>query len=259
MPAPHDVSTLHSFLGSVQFYAKLLPPTFAPVAEPLYYLISKGQWWAWGTEEEAAFRRLKELLSAADVLAHFDPSPPFGVACDASVAGIGTTLFHCNSGGSERPIASISKTLTGSQRNYSQIQKEALAIIYALKKFFHNLYGRKFILVTDHRPLVAMFGPNKPTPALAANRLSQWALFLRQFNTIEYCKTSEHSNADVLIRLPVGEDPVFDRDESTDDVDTICTTEALSLQVEPTDSGTLRKESSRDPTLTKVMRFTREG
>jgi len=66
-----------------------------------------------------------------------------------------------------------------------------------------------------------MFGPNKSTPALAANRLSRWALFLRQFNyTIEYRKTSEHSNADVLSRLPVGEDPVFDQDESTDDVDT---------------------------------------
>jgi len=70
-----------------------------------------------------------------------------------------------------------------------------------------------------------MFGPNKPTPALAANRLSRWALFLRQFNyTIEYHKTSEHSNADVLSRLPVGEDPVFDKDESTDDVDIVCIT-----------------------------------
>jgi len=105
-----------------------------------------------------------------------------------------------------------------------------------------------------------MFGPNKPTLALAANRLSRWALFIRQFNyTIESHKTSEHSNADGLRRLPVGEDPVFDWDESTDHVDTVCTIETLSLQVEPTDSGTLRKESSRDPTFTKVMRFTREG
>ena len=87
-----------------------------------------------------------------------------------------------------------------------------------------------------------------------------WALFLRQFSyTIEYRKTLDHSNADVLSRLPVGEDPNFDKDESTDDVDTVCIIKTLSLQVRPTDSGTLRKESSRDPTLTKVMRFTREG
>jgi len=74
------------------------------------------------------------------VLAHFDPSLPLGVACDASAVGIGTTLFHRYSDGSERPIAKISKMLTASQRNYSQIQKEALAIIYALKKFFQYLY-----------------------------------------------------------------------------------------------------------------------
>jgi len=129
MPAPHDVSTLRSFLGSVQFYAKFLPPHFASVAEPLHRLTRKGNQWAWGSEEQAAFRRLKELLSTADVLAHFDPSLPLGVACDASAVGIGATLFHRYSDGSERPIANISKTLTASQRNYSQIQKEALAII----------------------------------------------------------------------------------------------------------------------------------
>jgi len=105
-----------------------------------------------------------------------------------------------------------------------------------------------------------MFGPNMPTPALATNRFSRWALFFRQFSyIIEYCKTSEHANADVLSRLPVGEDPNFDKDKTTDDVDTVCIIETLSLQVRPTDSGKVRKESSQYSTLTKVMRFTREG
>jgi len=103
---------VRSFLGSVQFYAKFLPPMFASVAEPLYRLTRKGHRWVWGSEEKAVFRRLKELLSAADVLAYFDPSLPSGVACDASAVGIGTTLFHHYSDGSERPIANISKTLT---------------------------------------------------------------------------------------------------------------------------------------------------
>jgi len=71
-----------------------LPPAFASVAESLYRLARKGHRWRWGSEEEAAFRRLKELLSAADVLAYFDPSLPLGVACDASAVGIGATLFH---------------------------------------------------------------------------------------------------------------------------------------------------------------------
>ena len=107
MPAPHDVFTLRSFLGSVQFHAKFLPPTFASVAEPLYRLTRKGHRWTWGSEKEAAFRRLKELLSTADVLAHFDPSLPSGVACDASAVGIGATLFHRYSDRCERAIANI--------------------------------------------------------------------------------------------------------------------------------------------------------
>jgi len=161
---------------------------------PNRYTVFIRKGWAWGSEEKAAFRRLKELLSTAGVLAHFAPSLPLGVACDASVVGIGATLFH--------RFSHISKTLTASQRNYSQTQR-SVGHQFRLKNS-SNIYMEEFILVTDHQPLVAMFGPNKPTPALAANRLSRWVLFLRQFNyTIEYCKTSEHSNAYVLSRLPV--------------------------------------------------------
>jgi len=101
MPALYNVSTLHSFLGLVQFYAKFLTPNFASVAEPLCRLTRKGNWWAWGSAEEAAFRRLMELLSTAKLLIHFDPSLPLGVACNASAVGIGATFFHCYSDGSE--------------------------------------------------------------------------------------------------------------------------------------------------------------
>jgi len=126
--------------------------------------------------------------------------------------------------------------------------------------FFPYLYERNFILATDHQHLVALIGPHKPTPAPAENRLSRCVLYLRQFSyTINYRNTSDHSNADVLSRLPVGDDPIFDRKESTDDVDTVCAIETLSLQAKPTESGVLQKEPSRDATLTKSVRFTREG
>ena len=69
----------------------------------------------------------------------------------------------------ERPILNISKILSATQRRYSQIQKEALSLVYALKKFHQFLYGRKFIVVTDHKPLVTLFAPDKGTPAMAAN------------------------------------------------------------------------------------------
>uniref|UniRef100_A0A5S6QTD8 Reverse transcriptase domain-containing protein n=1 Tax=Trichuris muris TaxID=70415 RepID=A0A5S6QTD8_TRIMR len=210
MPPPSNVSRLRSFLGSVQFYSKFIP-NLSVLAEPLTRLTRKDVPWAWTAKEQASFQALKDSLCTDAVLAHFDPSQQIGVSCEASDVGIGAVLFHRYVDGSERPTANASKTLTDAKRLYSQVEKEALAVIFALKKFHQFLYGRHFILVTDHKPLVTLFGPTKGTPALAANRLARWALVLNQYDySIEYRKTAEHSNADALSRLPAEDDPEFD-------------------------------------------------
>ena len=209
-------------MGSVQFYSKFIP-NLATTAEPLYRLTKKKITWKWEKEEQEAFEQLKQALSSDQVLVHFDPKKPIGLACDASNVGIGAVLFHRFPDGSERPIANVSKTLTSAERNYSQIHKEALAIIFGLRKFYQFIYGQKFILVTDHKPLTALFSQSKGTPLLAANRLARWALWLNQFNyTIEYRKTADHGNADALSRLPYGDDDNFDREESGEDIDMVC-------------------------------------
>ena len=177
MLEPTDVSTLRSFLGSVQFYSKFLPPSFSTTAAPLYRLLRDKVAWKWTELEKSALEELKHLLSSDSVLVHFDSSLPLGIACDASSIRIGATLFHRYPSSDERPIANVPKLLTSSQQNYSQIQKEALAIVFALKKFFQYLWGRTFILVTDRKLLLALFGPDKPVPGLTANRLARWALF----------------------------------------------------------------------------------
>ena len=86
-----------------------------------------------------------------------------------------------------------------------------MATIFGLKKFYQYLFGRHFTLVTDHKPLIAMFGSNRQTQLLAANRLARWALQLSQFDyDIEYRQTKDHANADVLSRLLYGNDGEFD-------------------------------------------------
>ena len=216
--------------------------------------------WKWEEPQQDAFQKLKQMLTNNTVLAHFDPSCPVGISCDASESGVGAVLFHCYKDNSERPIANASKPLTDAQKRYPQIQKEALSIIFALKKYHQFLYGRPFILVTDHKPLISMFGPNTATPMLPANRLARWSLMLNQYDyTIEYRSTKQHGNADALSRLPVGPDLSFDGEEGDNDVDTVCTIRVINSQLQPHSRSQLKDATNRDPILSEVKRYVREG
>ena len=119
---PHtDVTSLRSFLGSVQFYKKFLH-NLATTTEPLYRLTKKEIQWKWGAEEQAIFQTLKNMLCADTVFAHFDPSLPIEVSCDASE--VGAVLFHHYGDGSECPIANISKTLTDTHDDIAKFKKK---------------------------------------------------------------------------------------------------------------------------------------
>ena len=109
--------------------------------------------------------------------------------------------------GSEKPIAFASRSLSPSERNYAQLEKEALSLVYGVKKFHQCLYGRKFQLITDHKPLLAILGPKKGIPALAAARLQRWVLLSAYTYDIKFKPTQDHASADGLSRLPLPEAP----------------------------------------------------
>ena len=102
----------------------------------------------------------KSKMASTEVLAHYDTAVPLKLDCDASAYGVGAVLFHLYEDGSERPIAITyaSRTLSSAERNYAQIEKEGLALIFGVKKFHKCVYGRHFTLVTDHKPLMAIMG-----------------------------------------------------------------------------------------------------
>lgn len=109
---------------------------------------------------------------------------------DASTYVLGAVISHVFPQGVEQLIACVSITLSKRELNYSQLHKEALAIVYGVKLFYQFLYGRNFILVTDPKPLVAIFGRNSEIPPLVASRLQRYAVFLSGFNyDIEYIKS----------------------------------------------------------------------
>ena len=134
----------------------------------------------------------------------YDEKRKLILACDASPYGVGAVISHVMDDGEEHPIAFASRTLTKSERNYSQTEKEALAIIFGVRKFHKYLYGRLFHLYTDHKPLVTILGPKTAVPTLAAARMQRWAVILQAYNyQVEYRPSKEHGNADALSCLPL--------------------------------------------------------
>ena len=144
-PIPRDLSQLKSFLGLLNYYGKFLPHLSSTLA-PLYKLLSKGQVWHWGREQEEALCIAKSQLTSETLLVHFDPTLQLALSCDASPYGLGAVLSHVCEDGSDKPIAYASRSLAPAEKKYSQLEKEGLAIVFGVKKFHQYLYGRKFVV-----------------------------------------------------------------------------------------------------------------
>ena len=172
-PEPLRVDELRSFLGLVNYYGKFLH-NLASTAAPLFQLLHKGAPWVWGKVQRAAFKEVKKLLQSSDLLVHFDPQKQLVLACDASPYGIGAVLSHVMDDGTEKPIAFASHTLASSERRYSQLDNEALAIMFGVKRFHQYLYGRQFIIHSDHKPLMFIFDESKAVPSTASARIQRW-------------------------------------------------------------------------------------
>ena len=202
-PAPTNVTQLKSFLGMLSYYHRYLPG-IASVLEPLHYLLQKSVKWDWGELQQSRFEETKALLCSATLLVHYDPNRKLLLQCDASLYGVGAVLSHVMDDNSERPIAYTSRSLTPAEWNYSQIEKEALAIVRAVKKFHQYLYGRTFSLVTDHKPLLGLLSELEPIPSMCAARIQRWALLLSSYNyELIFRKGTLNGNADCMSRLPV--------------------------------------------------------
>ncbi|GFV97945.1 transposon Tf2-9 polyprotein [Trichonephila clavipes] len=190
----------------INYYGKFIPNLSTRVTIFNNFL-QKGTKFLWTAECEKAFKTLKQEIASDRILCHYDPKLSLVLQTDASPVGIGAVLSHIMPDGSEKPAMFASRSLTKTERNYSQIDKEALSIVWGVKRFYQYLFGRHFDLVTDHKPLVSIFAPNHSLPCLSATRIVHYALFLQAFSyTIKYRNTKNHGNADALSRLPLAVD-----------------------------------------------------
>jgi len=143
------------------FYSRFMP-LHSTILAPLHNLLKKDTSWTWSKVEDA-FVATKELILNSQTLVHYDHTLPVYLSCDASSYGAGAVLSH-KMKGQFRPVASASCSLTSARKNYSHIEKEAFSIIFGLKRFQY-LYGRSFVILTDHRPLLSL-GPKVGTDPL---------------------------------------------------------------------------------------------
>lgn len=203
-PQPQNKQELKAYLGLLNYYGQFIPNLSIKLTK-FYNLLNKDKEWQWSESHRELFEKTKDWICSDSILTLYDITKPLRLICDAAPQGVGAVLAHVVDG-EERPVSFASKTLSAAEKNYSQLEREALAIIFGLKKFHAYLYGRQFELVTDHAPLTIIFGENKGIPMMAAARLQRWAILLSAYDyKIKYRKGTEIANADALSRLPLPE------------------------------------------------------
>ena len=211
--------------------------------------------WQWTKQCQEAFLKLKRILQSAPLLAHYDPKKPVRLAVDASSFGLGAVLSHISEDGEDKPIAFASRTLSQSEQNYSMIEKEALAIIFGVKTFHQYLFGRRFTLLTDHKPLTYILGPKRGIPALAASRLQRWSIQLAAYTyDIEYRASKYHGNADALSRLP--RKTTEEADDWSMEGDQV---NRVQIERIPITASIIREATRGDPVLSRVLHFVLHG
>ncbi len=196
-PRPTSKKQIRAFLGLAGYYRCFIP-NFSSLATALTDLTKKGQpeMVKWGPKEEEAFNRVKAALTSEPVLRAPDFNSSFLVQTDASDTGVGAVLSQVQDG-EEHPVVYISRKLSTTEQRYAAVEKEALAVKWAVLELKYYLLGRKFTLITDHAPLQWM-ARAKDTNA----RVTRWFLALQDFHfDVRHRAGTAYANADGLSRL----------------------------------------------------------
>lgn len=252
-PEPQNVHELQAFLGLYNFYERFITHK-ATILEPLHRLLDKTQIWRWTELEQHAFNTAKQALTFDMTLVHYDLNKPLILTCDSSEYGVGAVLSHVMEDGKESPVAMSSRTLSSTERRYSQLDKEATAILFGIQKFHNYLAGRSFTVVTDHKPLLGIFNPRKPTPNILSPRLTRIAIALTSHDyDIHYKPGKQIGSADNLSRWP---QPVPERPETE-------LSEILLMAEKPEDfpfdAERIATETLKDKTLSKIVHYVQRG
>ena len=165
---------LESFVGLANFYGRMIPD-FAPKMLPLNEI--RKEEFRWEKEEQNAFENIKNELCANPPVQPYSLTKEATVTTDASEKAIGGVLSQ-----EGHPVIYVSRKLSQTEQNYSNIEREALAIVFVVTRLKQFLLGRRFTLQTDHKPLKYLFAPDEEIPKTASARIRRWTIVLMGFD-----------------------------------------------------------------------------
>ena len=253
MPAPENKSDLQRFLGMVTYLGKFVP-NLSEVSAPLRELLEKNLAWSFDTPQRQAFQELKLLITNSPILKYFDPKLPIKVFSDASKSGLGATLEQKH-GENWFPVAFASRSMNPAETNYVQIEKEILSIVFACERFNDFLYGQRFTVENDHKPLKDIF--KKPV-LKSPPRIQRFLLRLQKYQfSMNYTPGKDMVVADTLSRayLTGTSAPEIDPSDMTRYVHFVLS----SLPISDTKLREFQRETSSDSTLQNVKDYVQQG
>ncbi|MEO0454888.1 MAG: ribonuclease H family protein, partial [Verrucomicrobiota bacterium] len=253
-PVPTDVSQLKAYLGLINYYGRFMRNLSSELA-PLHELLQKQVEFHWSDRQQKAFEKSKRMIESSQLLVFYDPDKPLVLTTDASSYGLGAVLSHTIDG-IERSIYCVSRTLSPSEKNYSQLEKESLSVVFGVKRFHQFLYGRHFSIRNDHRPLEGLLSEKKGIPVMASGRIRRWALTLSAYDyEFRYKAGTSIPCADALSRLPI---PSSNLSSEVPVVENVHSFEFLSGS-EPLNAREIESKTQSDPVLAKTMGYVRTG
>lgn len=232
----YNKQELQSFLGTVNFMSTFIP-NLAKKTNLMRSLLKKDVHFVWTSDMAQEFENIKQAIASNVKLIHFDPNRETEIETDASIKGLGAVLIQDG-----RPVRFLSKSLTTTEADYSNIERELLAVLFACEKLHIYVFGRRVTIKTDHKPLESIF--LKPI-SLAPARLQRMLLRLRMYDLyLKYVGAKSVLLADTLSRLV--------KPESDAAVPNLDVTIAQVLKIKPTHMESLQSETKLDPTLVQL-------
>lgn len=199
-PVPRNKTDVRAFVNLAGFYRRHIQ-SFGEIAAPLAGLLRKSETFDWTDLHQNAFNSLKKMLVSPAVLKYPDPHQPYVLYTDASDCGLGAVLTQTDQDGVERPVCFLSKKVQGAEINYPTVEKELLAVVFALSKLRKYLYESTFILRTDNTAVRYLFLKSE-----VSSRLQRWIMAIQEFKfSVRHIPGKSNVVADVLSRYPVSD------------------------------------------------------